>query len=131
LMRRAGLVPIPEQWRFQFDMGLRLAQGRGDLLEENISNSRRTVLIPDYKSHFEEPDRGHSYLSATIGSTFVARRAGIQQASSDTAASSKTIPINVSGSLGLTPKSKLRIACPKASAAANPIANPDSASLLP
>jgi Transposase and inactivated derivatives len=28
--------------------------------------------IPDYKSHFEEPDRTHSYLSATIGSTFVA-----------------------------------------------------------
>ena len=32
--------------------------------------------ISDYKSRFEETDRIYSYLSATIGSTFVARRAG-------------------------------------------------------
>ena len=45
----------------------------------------------------------HSQRSATSGSTFVARRAGIQQASSATKVSSSVITMNVSGSVGLTP----------------------------
>lgn len=45
----------------------------------------------------------HSARSATIGSTFVARDAGIQQATSATTASSMAIEANVSGSVGVTP----------------------------
>src|SRR5579859_2554844 len=42
------------------------------------------------------------YLSATIGSTLVARRAGTYVASSATSASSNVVPPNVSGSRELT-----------------------------
>ena len=45
----------------------------------------------------------HSRLNAIIGSTFVARRAGIQQASNVTPASNSAINPNVSGSVALTP----------------------------
>jgi hypothetical protein len=45
----------------------------------------------------------HSQRSATSGSTFVARRAGIQHASSATKVSISVITMNVSGSVGLIP----------------------------
>jgi hypothetical protein len=45
----------------------------------------------------------HSQRSATSGSTFVARRAGIQQASNATKVSSSGITMNVSGSVGVIP----------------------------
>jgi hypothetical protein len=45
----------------------------------------------------------HSHRSATIGSTFVARRAGIQQARSATTMSNNAITATVSGSVTLTP----------------------------
>src|SRR5262247_511554 len=73
----------------------------------------------------------HSHRNATIGSTFVARRAGIQQASSATSASSKATPTNVNGSVGLTPNNKLVIKRVKANDAARPRAMPSSVSLIP
>jgi hypothetical protein len=45
----------------------------------------------------------HSYLSAAIGSTRVARSAGMKQAPRATPVSRTEIAVNVSGSLGLTP----------------------------
>lgn len=45
----------------------------------------------------------YSWRSAIIGSTFVARRAGIQQASNATTSSSVAMTVSVSGSVGLTP----------------------------
>jgi Tol biopolymer transport system component len=45
----------------------------------------------------------HSYRRAIIGSTFVARRAGIQQAASATSVSNNATAMNVSGSVALTP----------------------------
>jgi hypothetical protein len=79
-------------------------------------------LIPDYKSHFEEPDRAHSYLSATSGSTLVARRAGIQQANNATMASSNATAQSVVGSFGPTSKSRVFITRVTATAAINPMA---------
>ena len=51
----------------------------------------------------------YSHRRAIIGSTFVARRAGIQQASNATAMSSSAIAENVAGSVALTPKSRFFI----------------------
>jgi hypothetical protein len=45
----------------------------------------------------------YSYRNATIGSTRVARRAGMKQAASATAKSSTATAINVTGSAGRTP----------------------------
>src|SRR6058998_1655181 len=45
----------------------------------------------------------HSYLSASIGSTFAARRAGSQQAVNATATSRPVTAANVNGSVGCTP----------------------------
>ena len=45
----------------------------------------------------------HLQRSAISGSTFVARRAGIQHASSATKVSSSGITMNVSGSVGVIP----------------------------
>jgi hypothetical protein len=51
-------------------------------------------------------DYGHSYLSATMGSTLVARLAGTYPASSATAISSAATLTNVTGSSVLNPKRK-------------------------
>src|SRR5438093_13507183 len=77
-----------------------------------LSNTlRSSLLVPDYESHFEETDRTYSYLSATTGSTLVARRAGMQHAKSATAVSNSVIRMKVSGSVALTPNSRLFINC--------------------
>src|SRR5262245_51119196 len=70
----------------------------------------------------------HSQRNAIIGSTFVARRAGIQQAASATTSSSKAIPTNVSGSVALTPNNKASIKRVKASDTVRPSDTPQSAS---
>lgn len=57
---------------------------------------------PVDKAHRAERMR-YSYLSATIGSIFVARRAGTRQAASATPTSSSTTSANTSGSVKLTP----------------------------
>src|SRR5262245_19144122 len=85
----------------------------------------------DYKSHFEEKDRAYSHLSATIGSTFVARRAGIQQASSATTVSSSAITMNVNGSVALTPNSNVFINRVSAYDAVSPIATPTRDNIIP
>jgi len=55
------------------------------------------------------PAAVYSHRSAIIGSTFVARRAGIQHASNATITSSSGAAANVNGSVAFTPKSKLFI----------------------
>src|SRR5262245_4771658 len=73
----------------------------------------------------------HSHRRAIIGSTFAARCAGIQQASSATAISSSGTAMNVTGSVALTPKSSDFINRVSAKEAANPIAMPASVSFIP
>src|ERR1700730_1258824 len=51
----------------------------------------------------------HSYLSATNGSTFVARRAGMKHASNATTINTKVTATNVGLSVGSVPKSKFVI----------------------
>jgi len=51
----------------------------------------------------------HSHRRATIGSTFVARRAGSQQANKATSAKSDAIKAKVDGSVALTSNSRLLI----------------------
>lgn len=50
---------------------------------------------------------GHCWRKATMGSIFMARRAGKQQAATATAISEDDTTIRVSGSVGVTPKSRL------------------------
>src|ERR1700694_264480 len=75
--------------------------------------------------------RLHSFLSAMSGSTFVARRAGMLQAVSATTVSSAETNTNVSGSLGVTPNSKLRITRGMARAPAKPKTIPRKTTLTP
>jgi hypothetical protein len=63
----------------------------------------------------------HSHLNAIIGFTFVTRRAGIQQANSDTPVSNNEIRMNVAGSVALTPKSKVFINRVSANAPPRPV----------
>ena len=73
----------------------------------------------------------YSYLSATIGSTFVARLAGTQHASKATNASSNAIPTNVHGFVALTPKSRFFIVRVNANEETIPNATPTNASFIP
>jgi hypothetical protein len=66
-----------------------------------------------------------------MGSTFVARRAGIQQASNEITASNCAIPTNVCGSVGLTPKSKFLIVRVNAREAESPKPTPMLAHFIP
>src|SRR5262245_53819213 len=75
--------------------------------------------------------RVHSHLNATIGSTFVARRAGIQQATSATAVSNKEIAMKVIGSVALTLNSLVFINGVSASDASNPIPTPANVRINP
>jgi hypothetical protein len=59
-----------------------------------------------------------------IGSTFVARRAGIKQAASATAISIIVVNPNVSGSVALTPNNRVFIIRITANDAINPIPTP-------
>src|SRR5262245_5565157 len=73
----------------------------------------------------------HSHLSVIIGSIFVARHAGIQQANKATSVSASPITTNVRGSVVLTPNSKAFSNRVSASALASPILTPKSANLIP
>ena len=73
----------------------------------------------------------YSDLSATIGSTRVARRAGIKQATTDTIISTNDTPTNVSGSVGDTPYSKPRSSLESNNAPTSPIPSPINAIVIP
>src|SRR5206468_1475442 len=73
----------------------------------------------------------HSYRSASIGSTFVARLAGNQLARTATITNNTETPRNVSGSVGVTPKSRLDRSRVAANAPALPAAAPVTASFTP
>jgi len=70
----------------------------------------------------------YSHRSATIGSTFAALRAGIQQANKATTINNAATTPYVHESVGRTSKSKSSIHRARAKAAANPIATPIEAS---
>src|SRR5215831_1164181 len=73
----------------------------------------------------------HSYLKASIGSTFVALSAGDRQATSATSVSNAAIVTNVNGSLAVTPNSRLAISRVNRNAATLPSATPARASSIP
>src|SRR5215475_12572556 len=73
----------------------------------------------------------HSHRSATIGSTLVARRAGIRQANSAAPASASEIRMKVSGSVAVTPYRSGSMTRVSANAPAIPSANPASVSFIP
>src|SRR6266566_5580833 len=66
-----------------------------------------------------------------MGSILVARRAGSQQASNATVASSTGMTTKLSGSVAATPKRRLRIKCVSANAPARPMRTPTAASFIP
>src|ERR1700683_3099838 len=68
----------------------------------------------------------HSYLSATIGSTFIALLVGTYDAPAPTTANTTHTPTNVTGSAGFTTNNKLPNNLASKSAAGTPIANPAS-----
>ncbi len=73
----------------------------------------------------------YSFRSAIIGSTLVARRAGIQQASSATNVRNNVMAVNVSGSVVLMPNSRLFTTRVRASAIGSPSPTPISANVIP
>src|ERR1041384_384788 len=73
----------------------------------------------------------HSCLSATIGSIFMARRAGTQQARRATTINKRDMPAKVAGSVALTPNSSGEIVRVRASEPANPIVTPIIVSTMP
>jgi hypothetical protein len=79
------------------------------LVEQRTENPRVAGSIPAPASSSKDEGRRkkdenfYSVLSAVIGFTWVARRAGRKQASNAAAASIKLDVINANGSLGLTP----------------------------
>src|SRR4030088_1570534 len=75
----------------------------------------------------KDPRPLHSYLNATNGSTFVARRAGMKQANNATTIKPMETVANVARSVGLTVNNKVVINRVSANAPANPTATPISA----
>src|SRR5262245_58159969 len=73
----------------------------------------------------------YSARSATIGSTFVASRAGIQQASSPIAVNRRVIATNVGGSFAETLNNKFLISRVNPNETARPMATPASAGFMP
>src|SRR5262245_8002084 len=68
--------------------------------------------------------RPHSTRSATSGSTFVARRAGIQQATIATASINSAAESNETGSVGVSLKSSVEARRATAKISGNPMATP-------
>src|SRR5262249_16137290 len=134
-----GIPRWVRSYRLSFPLhGLMVSRYRGEsasplhLRDRNLTctrlklskTSRSSSSIPDYRSHFGGTGHSHSNRSAVIGSTFVARRAGIQHASRATNVSSNAIVVNVSGSVALTPNSRVFIIRVSANATPNPIPIP-------
>ena len=76
-------------------------------------------------------DRDYSCLRTFIGSTIVARRAGRKHAAVATQAMNAATETSVTGSVGRTLKSSVRIGRVRASAPATPITSPASVSFRP
>jgi hypothetical protein len=72
--------------------------------ESSLCNrARRSAgLVKVFASFFSSSNLNHSVRNATSGSTCVARRAGIQHASSATTISNELTMANVAGSVALT-----------------------------
>jgi hypothetical protein len=73
----------------------------------------------------------YSYLSATSGSTFVARRAGIKQANNATAINAAAEIPKVIRSVGATANKRLRIKRVTTIAPTTPIVIPISVNFIP
>src|SRR5882762_6102505 len=98
----------------------------GDQREAGALRERahRVAQIPKQSVH-------HSALSAIIGSTRAARRAGSQHATSATASNSTATVTKVNGSCGLTPTSSRRTTRVSAGASNSPAPTPSAAGIIP
>src|SRR2546430_3707300 len=100
-----------------------------------ISNHHGRFLIPKLNSATSQFEMGnphsHSYLSATSGSTLVARRAGMQHAISATRTRPMETVASVSASVAVTPKRKLTINRVSPTAPASPSVTPNSTGTIP
>src|SRR5215813_4289188 len=83
------------------------------------------------ESHFGGTGHSYSQRIAIIGSTFVARRAGIQQASRATNVNNSVMAPNVIGSTALTPNSMFDISRVSENEAASPRATPLATNFIP
>src|SRR5262249_20408470 len=113
-----GIPRWVRSYRLSFPLhGLRISRYRGEsasplhLRDRNLTctklklskTSRSSPSILDYESHFGGTGRSYSHLSATIGSTRAALRAGKYPASAATVSSSKEARPMVSRSFGCKP----------------------------
>ena len=73
----------------------------------------------------------HSYLSATTGPTFIARRAGRRQARKATTANNNGAAIKVAGSLAVTPNNRPDKILVNQRAANRPMPIPQTANDMP
>src|SRR5512146_157855 len=106
------------------------AQAVAKIVQQSFHISLKSLWVP-HLCRFCESGIRYSYLSATMGSTFVARRAGIKLASSADATSTAATTINVHGSRGLTPKSSPASNRVAATLASRPAATPARATRIP
>jgi hypothetical protein len=74
-----------------------------DPIEEETTKPESHRLSAHQAAEPRRRAANHSCLSATSGSTFVARQAGTKQAASATITSNNAMPPNVAGSVALTP----------------------------
>ena len=78
------------------------------LVTFRLQKRRDKPLLPNLEAQTPlvlsfELEKSYSYLNATMGSTFAARRAGIAEASNDTATIMTTAAAIEAGSVGVTP----------------------------
>ena len=100
-------VRIPEQ-RNKVGEGLVYAAGVITVIDELLQLEGDASFHDAAASKYTSPEnlrlaKFHSALSATIGSTRVARRAGMRHANNATTKSTIETPVNVSGSVGEMP----------------------------
>src|SRR5262245_55275354 len=119
------LFDVMAQFLVQLTLHLRFAKQRSYSCHQ-LAQHYDVLEMAYYSIH-----PNHSLCSAIIGSTLVARRAGIQQARSATPANSITTTTKVAGSVGPTPNSKRFITPVNQKAPSSPTATPISASLIP
>src|SRR5690349_2051396 len=104
-------------FHYQIKQIWKIQSAAGVLAERDLSRGRRT---PNGRRLQKYSKKNYSCLSAIIGSTRVARKAGTKQAPRATPDKSTGIPMNVRGSVALVPNNKLVISRVAANEPANP-----------
>src|SRR6266566_2897586 len=106
--------------------------GKAVPMKQSLQPKRQSPS-PHHRPSLPRSFERHSYRSATIGSTLIARRAGDQDAKSPSKAMAIHALTITSGSRGCISYTTLEIACPTARARVRPTSDPrtSSAAVLP